>query len=122
MAKIQRAVAAFVTHGSIAKAARAIKTSARNFSRYTSEPEFKRLYAEATRQQVREVTAKLTANSVQAVEVLKEIFSDKNATPGARATCSVNTIRMCFEGYELREVEELRERIRRLEEHKNETL
>jgi hypothetical protein len=121
-AKIQRAVAAFVTHGSIVKAARAIKTSARNFSRYTGEPEFKRLYAEAIRQQMREVTAKAIANSGQAIAELKKIFSDKKATPGARVAAAVNTIRMGHEGYALEEIEELKQSIRALQEHKNERL
>ena len=115
-AKIERAVVALVTHGTIAKAARAIKTSPRNFSRYTREPEFERLYREAKGRLIREVTRRLTANAIKAVDVLREIFDDRKATPGARVAACSTTIGRSYVGYE---VEELEERIIALEEKKN---
>jgi hypothetical protein len=104
-AKIQRAVAALVTHGTITKAAKAIKTSPRNFSRYTREPEFERLYREAKRELVHQATSRLTANAVQAAVILRKIFDDKKVTAGARVGAATATLRLTLESYELTELE-----------------
>ncbi len=118
-AKIQRAAAALVTHGTIAKAAKAINTSPRNFSRWMREAEFERLYSEAIRRFINEATSRLTANAAEAAATLRKIFGDKKATAGARVAAATSTLRLTLESYELTELER---RISDLEKNRNETL
>ncbi len=83
------------------------------------QPEFESAYRDARRALVREATAKLTANSGRAADILRKVFDDRRATPGARVAAATQTIRLTLEGYEL---EELERRISDLENKKNATL
>lgn len=112
--KLERAVAALIAHGTITRAAKAIKSSARNFARWMDQPEFQRLYRDAKRQLVHEATSRLTVNARRAADTLRKIFDDKKATPGARVSAAANTLRLTLESYELTELEQ---RIAALEEH-----
>jgi len=97
----------------ISKAAREAGVSTRTAQRRLADTDFQEKFRVAKLRVVRETTARLTANSGKAADVLKKVFSDRNATSGARVAAATNTIRLTLEAFE---VEELEERIRRLEE------
>lgn len=100
-AKLQRAALALVAHGTIVKAARAMKMSPRNFGRYSAEPEFRRFYDAAIHERIRAAASTLTLNSGRAAETLRKVFDDKRATSGARVSACAATIRLCLEATEL---------------------
>jgi hypothetical protein len=100
-AKLKRAALALFAHGTIRKAARAIGTDPRNFSRYTTEPEFRRFYDEAIHERIRAAASKLTLNTREAADTLRKVFLDKKATAGARVSACAATIRLCLEATEL---------------------
>jgi hypothetical protein len=83
------------------------------------EPEFEKVYRDAKCRLVREATAKLTANSGRAAEVLRKVFDDRKATPAARVAAAVQTIKLTLESFE---IEELERRITVLEKQKNAAL
>jgi DNA-binding MurR/RpiR family transcriptional regulator len=113
---VERAVAALLSKPTIRAAARECGVSSRTLQRVMKQPEFESAYRDARRALVREATAKLTANSGRAAEVLRRVFDDRKATPGARVAAATQTIRLTLESYE---IEELDRRIRALEEQKN---
>ncbi len=116
---VERAVAALLTKPTIRAAARECGVSSRTLQRVMKQPEFESAYRDARRALVREATAKLTANSGRAADILRKVFDDRRATPGARVAAATQTIRLTLEGYEL---EELERRISDLENKKNATL
>ena len=116
---VERAVAALLTKPTIRAAARECGVSSRTLQRVMKQPEFESAYRDARRALVREATAKLTANSGRAADILRKVFDDRKATPGARVAAATQTIRLTLEGYEL---EELERRISDLETKKNATL
>jgi len=116
---VERAVAALLTKPTIRAAARECGVSSRTLQRVMKQPEFESAYRDARRALVREATAKLTANSGRAADILRKVFDDRRATPGARVAAATQTIRLTLEGYQL---EELERRISDLENKKNATL
>jgi len=102
---VERAVAALLTKPTIRAAARECGVSSRTLQRVMKQPEFESAYRDARRALVREATAKLTANSGRAADILRKVFDDRKATPGARVAAATQTIRLTLEGYELEELE-----------------
>jgi len=111
---VERAVAALLSKSTIRAAARECGVSSRTLQRVMKQPEFESAYRDAKSKLVREATAKLTANSGRAAEVLRSIFADRRATSGARVAAATNTIRLTLEAFE---IEELERRIAALEEN-----
>jgi len=116
---VERAVAALLTKPTIRAAARECGVSSRTLQRVMKQPEFESAYRDARRALVREATAKLTANSGRAADILRKVFDDRKAAASARVSAAVSTVRLCLEGYEL---EELEARIANLEKKQNATL
>ena len=102
---VERAVAALLTKPTIRAAARECGVSSRTLQRVMKQPEFESAYRDARRALVREATAKLTANSGRAADILRKVFDDRKAAPSARVGAAVSTIRLTLEGYELEELE-----------------
>jgi chorismate synthase len=115
----ERLIAALLTKPSVSAAAKAADVSTRTAQRRMRDAEFEEKFRNAKVRLVRETTSRLTANAVGAAAVLKKIFDDKKATPGARVAAAIQTIRLTLESYEL---EELERRVADLEKKKNETL
>ena len=116
---VERAVAALLSKSTIRAAARECGVSSRTLQRVMKQPEFESAYRDARRALVREATARLTANSGRAADILRKVFDDRKATPGARVAAATQTIRLTLEGYEL---EELERRICDLEKKQNAAL
>ncbi len=102
---VERAVAALLIKPTIRAAARECGVSSRTLQRVMKQPEFESAYRDAKCRLVREATAKLTANSGRAADVLRKVFDDRKATPGARVAAATQTIRLTLEGYEIEELE-----------------
>ena len=116
---VDLAVVAVLTERTTRAAARKIGKSSRTLQRLMQTAEFETKFREAKSRLVREATARLTANSGRAADVLRKVFDDRKATPGARVAAATQTIRLTLEGFEL---EELERRISDLEKKRDETL
>ena len=114
----ERAIEALLSCPTIEKAAKQAGISKCTLLRWLQQPEFRAAYARAKADVLRTATAILTRNSGRAAEALREIFeSDPTPHQGGRATAAIATIRLSLYASEL---ENLEERIRKLEEQGNE--
>src|SRR5215472_5146713 len=106
-------LAALLQGGNVSAAARKGGVSTRTAQRRLADSDFQEKFRVAKLRVIRETTAKLTANSRRAADNLRKVFDDRKATAGARVAAATSTIRLTLEAFE---IEELEERIRRLEE------
>jgi hypothetical protein len=115
----ERLIAALLAKPTVSAAAKAAGVSTRTAQRRMRDAEFEAKFRAAKVGLIRQTTSRLTANASKAAEVLRKVFDDRKATPGARVAAATQTIRLTLEGYEL---EELERRISDLENKKNATL
>ena len=86
--------------------------------RWQREPDFRAALQAAQDEVLRHVTRRLIINSADAVEGLADIAGDPDAPAGARVQAMTSTVKLGREGHTL---ENLEERITRLEQQSNET-
>ncbi len=101
----ERLIAALLSKPTVSAAARAAGVSPRTAQRRMRDAEFEEKFRDAKVRLVSETTSRLTANAVGAATVLKKIFDNKKATPGARVAAATATLRLTLESYELQELE-----------------
>ena len=104
---------------SVSAAAKAAGISVRTAQRRMRDAEFEQKFRDRKVGLVSRTTSLLTANAAAAATVLRKIFDDKKATPGARVAAATATLRLTLESYEL---EELERRINDLERKRIDTL
>lgn len=112
-------IAALLAKPTVSAAAKAVGISTRTAQRRMADPEFEEKFRAAKGRLVHEATRRLTMNASKAAEVLRKVFDDRTATPGARVAAATQTIRLTLESFE---IEELDRRISDLERHKNASL
>jgi hypothetical protein len=112
----ERAIAALLSTSTLDSAAKACGLGKRTLQRWLKEPEFAKEFRAAKTDLLHTATAKLTVNSTKAAETLKVIFGDPKAPSSARVAAAVNTLCLALDAYHL---EDLEERLRRLEEQSN---
>lgn len=78
------ALSALLQTNSRAEAARAAGVSERTVRNYWNDPEFRREYATACRDQLREATQRAQYNATAAVDTLTEIMQDEEQPPNVR--------------------------------------
>src|ERR1700739_1605886 len=117
----EKAINALLSENTIEKAAKKANISKRTLLRWMAEPEFRAAYAQAKADILKMASAVLTRNSAKAARVLAESFSSKKgkANQSARVRAAMGSIRLAHEAFEL---ENLEERIRKLEEQQKENL
>ena len=109
----ERAIEALLSCPTIEKAAKQAGISKCTLLRWLQQADFRDAYMKSKADVLRTATATLTRNAGRAASVLREIFEDA-PTPhqGGRATAAIATIRLSLDAFEL---ENLEERIRKLE-------
>ena len=105
-----RAVLALVEHGSVSRAAAECKLSRQTLYRWMREAEFEFALKEASSAQVVELSRRLTALTIRAVEKLEQLLNSPSEQQARLAADSILS-----HAIRLRELTELEERIRDLE-------
>ena len=83
-----RFLSALLAAPDVAEAARAAGIGLRTGYRYLSDDEFKERYAEARREAVKLAIAKLQATMAVAVEALRAVLCDNEASPNAKVAAA----------------------------------
>lgn len=106
---IEKAVSALLSEKTFSAAARKIGVSVRTLRRVRKSPEFEEAFLSARSELVKQVTTQLTvrlgAHSLPAVETLRKIFSSGKASPASRTAAAAQTIRLCLDSFELQDLE-----------------
>lgn len=108
---------AYLTEPSFEASYKKVGLSKPTALKYRNEPAFKEAYRVSKRKMMEEVTTRLQQASFEAVEVLREVMNDPEATPNARIQGARAVLENAYKGIEL---EDLAERIEQLEELLNE--
>lgn len=80
--------------------------------KYLKDATFLAEYRKIRRESMQQVTARLQRASEEAVNVLREIMNDQDATPNARVQAAKNTLDIAYRSLEL---DDIQERIEELE-------
>jgi hypothetical protein len=110
--KQEQAIAALLTETTIEAAATVCGVSLRTLKRWLADDGFQREYRAARRHLVERATGRLREAMGRAVKVLDEVAADKEAASAARVTAASRIIEL---GLRSHEVEDLQERLERLE-------
>lgn len=84
--------------------------------RYRELPAFKEAYRDAKRKAMEQVTTSLQQASIEAVEVLKNVMNDEQASPSSRIQAARTVLDNAYKGIEL---DDLTERIEEVEAFMN---
>jgi transposase-like protein len=111
----EKAVTLLLSEKSVESAARKLGVSARTLYRWASEPEFRKSLSEAKSNLQRMASAILARNATKAATTLAEIFLNKKGSinQSPRVSAALWNLRLLHEAIEL---EDLEERIRKLEQ------
>jgi len=103
---------ALLTEPGVDEAAKKAGVSSRTAYRYLADEDFQQKYAEARRQAVKQAIASLQGAMSQAVEALRLILSDREASPNARVAAARTLLDL---GLKATETEDLAGRVAALE-------
>lgn len=102
--KMEVAIAALISAPSIAEAAKLAGIAEVTLWRWMKDTEFQSYYREARKQAVSQAISKLQKSSSEAVDVLKEVAEDKEASPNARVSAAKTILEMALKASELEDV------------------
>jgi DNA-binding MurR/RpiR family transcriptional regulator len=111
--KQEVAVMALLTEQTLRDAAKKAGVSEATLYRWQQLEGFKSMFRDAKRQAVGQATARLQQSSTLAIETLNEVMQNKKAPAMARVTAAKTVLEFSYKAYE---IEELQERVERLEE------
>jgi hypothetical protein len=114
--KQQRAMEALLATPTVLAASEAAGVSKTTIFRWLADPDFSAAYREARGQLLEATLAALQAAGAAAVETLKTVMKDETAQPSARVSAARTVLEMTLRAREVLEVEE---RLRLLEERLN---
>ncbi len=106
-------IAYLLTEPNIREAAKKAGIGENTGWRWLQDPEFQKEYKEARREAVSQAIAQLQQATTQAVDTLKEVMADTEATPASRVTAAKTTLEMSLKAVE---IEDLAQRIEALEQ------
>ena len=110
--KMEQAIAALLTHGSVEAAARAVGINPNTLLRWMKEPEFEAALREARRAVISQAIGRLQSASDAAAMTLLKIMLDPTMPPGTR----LRAIEIVLErGTKATEMEDLLDRVAKLE-------
>lgn len=112
----RRAIAALLTERDIRAAALKCEVSERVLYRWLELPEFKTELRAASKQAIDTAILRLSELSGQAVETLREVMTDKEASAGTRVQAANIALARLLD---LRELQELEERLQKIEKELN---
>jgi len=111
--KQEQAIAALLTRRTIEEAAEAVGVSASTLRRWLKNPKFAASYREARRQVVDHALARLQRATGLAISVLMQVMLDQEAPASPRVAAARAVLDYALR---IKEIEELEERVSRLEE------
>lgn len=116
----EKAISALLSSPSIEAAAKKCNVTKRTLLRWLKDETFLAEYRETRKRLLRAATARLSRNAFRAADTLEKIFSGK-AKPyqGPKVAAAIGTLRLAQEADV---IEDLEERVRRLETQRNESL
>jgi hexokinase len=116
----EKAVSALLSEKTIERAAKKCHVTRQTMHRWLKDPDFRAAYMEAKAEMLRTATRSLTRNSAKAAEVLATIFCSKGKpNQASRVSAAVGTLRLALDAFALEDIEE---RLRRLEEQPRDAL
>ena len=116
----ERTITALLSSNTLEGAARKAGISKRTLLRWMEQEDFRACYRKAKGDVLRTATAILTRNSGKAALTLTKIFSGKpTENQSARVSAARATLRLALEAFAL---EDLEERLRRLEKQTDEVI
>jgi hypothetical protein len=110
--KQETAIAALLSHSTMKEAATAAKVGESTLWRWLQEDDFHAAYMTARRETVKQAIAQLQNTTSEAVAVLKEVMSNKNANDFARISAAKAIIEYSIKAVE---IEDLAQRVEDLE-------
>ena len=110
--KQELAIAALVSEPSIGKAAAKAGIAKKTLWRWLQRNAFREAYRKAKMELVRHAMAQLQAAMVEAVQTLRDVMGDIEATPSARVSAAKAVMAL---GLKATELEELEARVEKLE-------
>lgn len=110
----QRAIFALLTAPNIRDAAKQAKVSETTLFRWLRDEAFNKTYLEARRQAASQAIAQLQQCGSEAVETLREIMKDRQASASARVSAAKTALELSAKALEL---EDLALRVEELEKH-----
>lgn len=116
--KQEKYLLALLTSSSVAEASKKAGIVERTAYKYMSEPAFKAQHRKAMRGLLSTVTGRLQYEATKSVDVLADIRDDEEAPPYTRVEASKILLEMAYKSFEL---EDVQERLERVEEFINET-
>lgn len=111
-AKRERAIIALMSETSVAAAARATGVGERTMHTWLRDDDFRQAYREARRQAFDRAISMTQQYAAAAVRTLLQVMADKESGAAARVSAAVALLKFGREGMEL---DELQERVERLE-------
>jgi hypothetical protein len=116
----EKAINALLSSNTLEGAAKKAGISKRTLLRWMEEPEFRAVYRKAKGDVLRTATAILTRDSGKAALTLTKIFTGKpTENQSSRVSAAKATLRLALDSFVL---EDLEERVRRLEEQPRDAL
>ena len=111
--KQEEAIAALLSHSSIPDAAKAIDIGEKTLWRWLKEDDFQGAYMRARMEVVRHAVVQVQTCMNEAVETLRGVMTNVDGPASARVAAARTMLDM---GFKAVEIEDLNERLRRLEE------
>ncbi len=111
--KTEEAIAALLTHATVAEAAQAIGASESTLSRWLKRDDFQEQYRHARREAVNQAIAGLQQGAGEAVQTLRTVMKDATLSAAARVSAAKTVLELALEAAELAD---LTARVKTLEE------
>lgn len=111
--KKEQAIIALLEAPTVKEAAEMVKISPATLYKWMALPEFEEAYREARHRAMGEAIARLQQASSEAVDTLRDVMGDQEATPASRVTAARAVLEL---GLRATELELVDERLARLEE------
>ena len=111
--KKEQAIIALLEAPTVKEAAELVKINPATLYKWMALPEFEEAYREARHRAMGEAIARLQQASSEAVDTLRDVMGDQEATPASRVTAARAVLEL---GLRATELELVDERLARLEE------
>lgn len=111
--KKEQAIIALLEAPTVKEAAEMVKINPATLYKWMALPEFKEAYREARHRAMGEAIARLQQASSEAVDTLRDVMGDQEATPASRVTAARAVLELGMRGTEIEVIEV---RLKQLEE------
>jgi hypothetical protein len=112
--KYEKAIAALLTEPTIQLAAEKIGIGETTLYRWMKDEAFNKSFKETRKNALSQTISRLQQTSTDAVNTLKSVMTNEEATASSRVTAARTVLEMAFKAYEL---EDLATRLEEMEQH-----